>query len=500
MLRGYYLTFAEGIDLAANAQMQVLSRRLLAHLPLGVSDIIPSYSRLFIEYDDRLISQNSLKQWLEAHSSQETGSEIAREVRIPVIYDGEDLADISQRTGLSQAEVIRKHSQRSYYVYALGFTPGFPFMAEVDEALQLPRKAIPRATVAANTVAMTDGQTGIYPLRSPGGWNLLGRTQIAVFDPHRQEPFLVQAGDRVRFIARQGEAAAEPSRLELLPKEPKHPVLKVHKPGLLDLVLDKGRFMAGRFGLARSGPVDSPLARLANQLVANEETAAVLELTLSGPILECLATTVLALAGQAMLPVVNDQELASFTSFLVKKGDILRFRPNHQGVRSYLAVAGGIEAKMFMGSCSVDLKGYIGRALKAGDSLGQAKPHKPLAARQFRPYQQEQDPKCLRIYAGPQAEPELLAELMASSYTVLTADRMGIRLSGKLSAGRGILSEAVPIGAIQVSSGGMPMILLNDRGTLGGYAKPAIVHPHDLAKAAQLRQGDTLRFSLMTKR
>ncbi len=497
MLRGFYLNFGEGIDRDSNIRLQAVAKILLEKPLIGITDIIPGYNTLYIEYDDALISKARLKPWLELAKVQANDAHTARQISIPMVYNGEDLDDIALETGLSRKDIIGLHSQTPYHVYAVGFTPGFPFMAEVPEPLRLPRKAIPRPRVEANTVAMTGAQTGIYGLASPGGWNLLGKTKIALFDPHREEPFLLQAGDEVRFQSAEGDGAAEPQRLELLPKEPAKPVIKVLKPGLLDLVVDKGRFMAGRFGLARAGALDAPLARLANRLLGNRVEAALLELTLMGPVLECRHPTVIALTGRALVAQINGQPQAAFSSFCLKKGDVLSFKPGEYGVRSYLAIAGGIDSSQFMGSASVDLKGYIGRALKTGDTLGQARNYKALAGRQFTPYLRPEPELIVRIYAGPQAEKDLMAALTGSSYQVLSADRMGIRLEGSALGVEGIISEAAPIGALQVTSGGMPIILMHDRGTLGGYSKPAVVHPDDLAKLAQLGQGDKLRFRLI---
>ena len=496
MLRGLYLKFAEGIDRAINIRLQALTQCLLENPLAALSDIIPAYNTIYLEYDDALVSAAQLECWLERCQQNMREQRPARVLTLPVIYNGEDLDDIAEQTGLSRDEVIRQHSQTSYHVYAVGFTPGFPFMAEVPEALRLPRKAIPRMRVEANTVAMTGMQTGIYGLASPGGWNLLGKLKTPLFDPHRAEAFLLRAGDEVRFLPADGEAAPEPERLELLPKAPAKPVFKVLKPGLLDLLVDRGRFMAGRYGLARGAALDAPLAHLANQLLANPPDAALLELTLMGPVLECLGPSVVALTGRAVFARLNGKLQDPFSSFVVKKGDILSFQPGDFGVRSYLAIAGGIASEQFMGSASVDLKGYIGSPLKTGDIVGRAGEHWPLPGRRFEPYERVQQELAVRIYAGPQASEVLVSSLTKASYRVLSADRMGIRLEGPALGADGIISEAAPIGAVQLTSGGMPIILLNDRGTLGGYAKPAIVHPADLPKLAQLRQGARLRFVL----
>ena len=261
-----------------------------------------------MEYDARRLNETSVRRWAE-HPNRARPSHIradkvtgARTLELPVRYDGADLGFIAEQTGLTREEVVKRHSRSPYHVYAVGFTPGFPFLAEVDGALRLPRRDAPRAQVDAHSVAMTGRQTGIYPLPSPGGWHLLGTALSTVYDPHRAEPFLLRPGDQVSFKPAQGETPPPPERLELLPLEPHTPLFRVHEPGLLDLPVDQGRFLAGHFGLSRSGPVDAPLAGLANRLLGNPPDAPLLELTLTGPVLEVLSASVVSVTGLVARP------------------------------------------------------------------------------------------------------------------------------------------------------------------------------------------------------
>ena len=497
LLSGFYVRFGDALEPALNRQIHALTARLLENPLPGVTDLIPGYTTLFVEYDARTLSGARVRAWVEAQRERETGLEQAPEpftVEIPVVYDGEDLPEIAQRTGLSIEEVIAKHAAPRYDVYALGFTPGFAFMGEVDPALRLPRRPSPRARVPAHSVATANHQTGVYPTPSPGGWNLLGRTLVRLYDPHRDAPFLLGPGNRVRFIPSQGEPPGEFAPLELLPREPTHPFLRVLEPGLLDLVMDEGRFMGGRYGLSRSGPLDARSAGLANALLGNFRGAALLELNLRGGTFEALATGVVAFAGWGMVPVVNGQEVEPFESFGLEQGDVLSFRTIPHGSRGYLALAGGLGSGRFWGSASVDVRGKLGRPLEAGDVLGVAEVRSPRPGYSFVPYGPFQDPTVLRLLPGPQASAEALTALCGGTFRVGSADRMGVCLEGPRVPGGDVLSEAVPLGAVQVTSQGDPIVLLNDRGTLGGYAKPARLHPADLPKAAQLGPGSEVRF------
>ncbi|WP_276956711.1 5-oxoprolinase subunit PxpB [Allomeiothermus silvanus] len=507
MRRGFYLSFSKGLDLAANARMLALTRRLLQRPLFGVTDLVPGYVNLYVEFEDTAVSQSRVRRWVSEHSLNLSSGDSGRLVEIPVRYDGEDLLWVTEQTGLSPEEVIRRHSSRLYRVYAIGFTPGFPFMGEVDPALHLPRRLVPRKYVPAHSVAIANAQTGIYPLASPGGWHLLGTALRAIYDPHRPEPFLLAPADAVRFVPAWGSTPPEPQALELLPAEPRYPAFRVVEPGLLDLVVDEGRRMAGRFGLAQSGPLDPRSARLANALVGNPADAPLLELTLKGPVLEALRDTVVAFAGFAMHPELNGEPVAGYQSFGLRRGDVLSFRPTTRGVRGYLAIAGGLESGRFWDSASTDLRGRIGRPLQAGDILGVKTlrevrtgfsysprlPAKPVCALRT-PSWRLADEARVRLLPGPQANPEALKALSAGTYRLESGDRMGLKLEGPSVPGGELISEATPLGAIQVTPGGHPLILLNDRGRIGGYAKPAQVDPRDLPILAQLRPGSPVRF------
>jgi KipI family sensor histidine kinase inhibitor len=496
VLRGLYLPFADTVDRERNRALHALTRALLKAPLAGVTDIVPGYTNLYIEYDSAQLNPTDVRRWLTQAAAAANSTATGRQIDIPVSYTGEDLAEVARRCQLTVDAVIAKHSQRTYHVYALGFTPGFPFMGEVDEALRLPRRTTPRPRVPAHSVAIAGSQTGIYPTASPGGWHLLGHTSVTLFDPHRTAPFWLEAGDSVRFVPSDPARPAEPQPLALLPAEPNHPLLEVITPGLCDLIVDAGRFLVGRFGLARSGPIDAHAAGLANRLLGNPPGAAVLELNLSGPTFRVLGAGVIAFAGWGVAPWINQTKHPPFRSLALRSGDTLSFKPIATGYRGYLALPGGIESRHFWGSAAVDLRGKIGRALQASDVLGSVRPpaHPPRAGFSFTPYRRFCGVTTLVVMPGPQATPAALSALSSTVFTVSSADRMGIRLSGAKIPGGDVTSEATPLGAVQITTDGEPIILLNDRGTLGGYSKPALLEPSALLRAAQLRPGDRVRF------
>lgn len=487
------------LDQAVNRRVQGLAAWLQANQPEGVSDAVPGYGSLYVEFDSRVISAGRLLQLLE--EVEPAGSE-ARLVEVPVDYDGPDLARALEATGLDRQELIARHTAASYHVFSTSFSPGMPLAGSLEPVLQLPRLGEPRKRVPAGSVAVAGAQTGVYALPGPGGWNLLGSALVNLFDPHRSDPFLVRPLDRIRFTERQGARPALPEPLELLPAEPRHPRLRVLKPGMLDLIVDRGRPWGGLHGLAQGGPADPLAAAIAGALVGNHPAAALLEMNLTGPVLEARCTMVVAVTGEALQPLVRGQPLPGWSSLRLQEGDRLEFRPTGNGARSYLALAGGIETERFLGSRSTDVGGLLGRPLRAGDTLGAASEAWALPGRSFRGHSFTAPGRqvLLRLVPGPQYSPEAAEALERQLFTVESADRMGVRLAGAQVPGFEVVSEAVPLGSVQVTASGLPMILLNDRGRVGGYSKPAVLDRASLSMAGQLLPGDRLRFRFRSQK
>ncbi|WP_412030385.1 5-oxoprolinase subunit PxpB [Deinococcus yunweiensis] len=486
---GLYVQFSEVLDAGQNARLHTLHRALMADLPGGVDDVLPGYGNVYVDFDAALISPQRVRTWVQGHlDTLGTGAEEGgRHIDLPVRYDGPDLPDVAARTGLSVAEVIRRHTENSYRVYAVGFTPGFPFLGEVPGDLRVPRRDTPRPLVPAGAVAIANAQTCVYPLPSPGGWNLLGTALVTVYDPNRDRPFLLDAGDTVRFVPGDGETPVLPAERGTWPAHPAHPALRIEEPGLLDLLLGGGRLRQGHRGLARSGPLDVRSADFANGLVGNPPGTPLLELTLRGPVLTALRDMVVGIAGFGMAPDTRPMQ----QGFVLRAGETLRFTSTRHGARAYLAVAGGLETTAFLGSADTDLLGRVGRPLRAGDVLGVAREVAAVPGFASVPLTLP-DAVTLRLRPGPQASEEALRALDGASFRVTGADRMGLRLGGPRVPGGQVISEGTPLGAVQVTPAGEPIVLLADRGRLGGYTKPAVVHPLDLPLAAQVRPGQTV--------
>jgi KipI family sensor histidine kinase inhibitor len=202
----WLLQLGTAIEDATNARVHALAARIRAAAPAWLRDLVPAYCSLGVFFDAAAADPDDVRAWLlraAARPSDGAGEAAsARTHEIPVAYGGDfgpDLADAAGALGLSADGLAERHAAGTYRVAMIGFAPGFPYLAGLDPALALPRLATPRAHVPAGSVAIGGAQTGIYPADSPGGWRLLGRTPLALFDPGRTPPALLAPGDHVRF-------------------------------------------------------------------------------------------------------------------------------------------------------------------------------------------------------------------------------------------------------------------------------------------------------------
>ena len=276
-------------------------------------------------------------------------------------------------------------------------------------------------------------------------------------------------------------------------------VIEVLAPGLLTTVQDLGREGFGPLGISPSGAADAIALRIGNRLVGNAESAAALEMTLLGGTFRFPEGALAALTGSDFGAALDSADLPSWTSFEVKPGQMLRLGPTRSGARCYLCTRGGIAVKPFLGSASTHLLsglgGYEGRALRKGDVLNIGDPGIPACSpyarralsthrcKKVTPKIQERllPRKILRVTAGPQSgwfSQAAEKVLYGGTYHVSEeANRMGLRLDGPAlpeGAHGAMISEGVSLGAVQIASGGMPIILFVEQQTTGGYAKMAM--------------------------
>jgi KipI family sensor histidine kinase inhibitor len=202
--RGILVEYGDAISPEINLKVRTMSMALAEEKPDGIVEVIPTYRSLLIVYDPLETDLKSLQEALQAMENQLDRLAIPppRTVEIPVSYGGDlgpDIEFVAQAHNLTVEDVIRIHTGALYQIYMIGFTPGFPFLGGLSEELHTPRLETPRPLVPAGSVGIANNQTGVYPVASPGGWRLIGRTPLSLFNPLKESPFLYRAGDMIKF-------------------------------------------------------------------------------------------------------------------------------------------------------------------------------------------------------------------------------------------------------------------------------------------------------------
>lgn len=203
--RALLVEYGDGIDPVVNEKVRAMTALLKKNLPAGVEAVVPAYRSLSILYDPLTTTPAGLAEILHALEADPRVAEIAepKVVPIPVCYGGEfgpDIGIVAEHTGLREDEIAAIHASVDYPIYMIGFTPGFCYLGGLDRRLQTPRRKTPRTNLPAGSVGVAESQTGMYPVDSPGGWQIIGQTPLRLFAPARENPFLYEAGDRIRFV------------------------------------------------------------------------------------------------------------------------------------------------------------------------------------------------------------------------------------------------------------------------------------------------------------
>lgn len=286
-------------------------------------------------------------------------------------------------------------------------------------------------------------------------------------------------------------------------------MIEIISAGMLSTVQDLGRFKVMKNGFTQSGVMDAYSTKIANKLCKNDINAPVIEMTMFGITVKFMNEHIFAISGGIFDISLNDKPIKTNKAYIAKSGDVLSIKGAKQGLRCYLAVAGGFDVPLFMGSASTNLKinvgGFNGRKLKAGDVLkiGKADKIKNIEKREL-PENTYNNIVKVRVVLGPQNDMFSKNDLLLFSnqqYTVTSdLDRMGIRLWGIALRGKEkleIISDAITFGSIQITNSGMPIILMADHQTTGGYAKIATVISADLPKLAQVKPNDKINFEII---
>ncbi len=500
-----------------------------------IIETVPTYCSVTVFFDEKLCNHNFPKKIAEkilkgSLSFREEKKEKNRTIKIPVCYEDEefapDLEKISTQTGLSKKEIIELHSSTEYLIYMLGFLPGFPYLGGIDERLEIPRLETPRKKIQAGSVAVGGKQTGLYPVESPGGWLIIGRTPLKVFDAERNPSFLYESGDKIRFVPVSRNhfdnfnenlwLNENTTKIDVIEEKTRFVCgsgIRIIDPGLNTTVQDMGIFGFQKYGIGQCGAMDELSFKMANMLCGNLETVACLETTLSGPEIQFILPCDFAITGAVFENAnLDDKHIEMNRVYHAGKGSVLKCGYSSYGLRSYIAFSGGVLVHKKFGSSSTNTKirtgGYKGRKLMSGDEIAIGK-NKNNEMRLKENYEmnpffiQKEEIVSLQCVRSSQTDfftQDIISAFMNNIYTVTPdSDRMGIRFSGKsLACGKtDIISDAVPFGAVQITSEGLPVVMASDRQTTGGYAKIACVTKKSMCKLSQAVPGTKVQFSFI---
>jgi len=489
----------------------------------GIEELVPAAHTLLVQFRP---SAQRFAALVEAIAQRDVSAAAERSdtlVEIPVQYDGEDLAEVAQLLGITPEEVVRRHTGSEYTVAFTGFAPGFGYLVGGHPSLNVPRRATPRTRIPAGSVALAGTFSGVYPQASPGGWQIIGTTPLAMWDIDREPPALLQPGFRVRFVdVATNKIAIDPDRSSagggkgldspMARPDPEGPALQVLSPGLQTLFQDLGRPGQAGQGVSASGAMDRAACRAANRLAGNAAGDACLETVNGGLRLQSRGDTVVAVTGAdgpltltsaagRSWPVPRWQPLA------LADGDVLALGEPVAGTRSYIAARGGFAVQPVLGSCATDTLARVGPPAVAPGDVVAVRPA-PRGAVVGPAESQPGDLPTLQadvvldVVPGPRTDwftPEAVDLLARQRWQVTPqSNRVGIRLAGETPLARAVAgelpSEGTATGAIQVPPSGQPVLFLADHPLTGGYPVIGCVAPHHLDRAGQIPVGAWVRF------
>jgi KipI family sensor histidine kinase inhibitor len=466
----------------------------------GVEDVVVGYRSVTVVADPGVADLSALADELARIPAPARDRSTTRRREIPVAFDGPDLEDVATHTGCSPARVVEELTGTDLVVAFLGFLPGFAYLEGLPPILAgIPRRSSPRPAVAAGSLAVGGGFAAIYPQASPGGWQLLGHTGFALFDPQSPPFATLGPADTVRLRAvRDPGSPSVRARPPLRSEAARRAV--VEEPGFLSMVQDLGRVGVARLGVPRAGAADAFAVRVANRLVGNDDGAAALEVTALGPRLRFDGPAHVAVAGDAEV-TLDGRAVEADTVVPVAPGQVLSVGRTLEGLRCYLAVGGGFDVAPVFGSRSSDVLTGLGPGpLRPGDVLGIGPPTRPRG-RIVRVGAPRTD-HVLRVVSGPDDLRAGAAERLAATWWEVgtDSDRVGMRLCGDGipdAPTSGVPSKGMVTGAVQVPPDGRPVALLCDHATVGGYPVVATVVRADLGVLGQCRPGDAVQFELV---
>lgn len=503
------------VELPTLAEVLALHAELIAHPLSGQMEVLAAARTLMVRAatgrDAAWLADQVAALHPETHDRQQGPL-----IEIEVCYDGPDLDRLATLLGWSRDAVITAHTGQLWTAAFGGFAPGFTYCV-AHRDLDVPRRRTPRTAVPAGSVGLAGAFSAVYPRTSPGGWQLIGRTAAALWDAGRDSPALIAPGTRVRYRAVRD--LVQTTTLTRLDHPDPARGLRILTTGPQSLITDLGRPGHADVGVAESGAMDRGAARLANSLVGNPVALPVVENLGGGLRVQAVGDQMVAVTG-ARVPLSISADARQHTTaaqhtptalhcphcehaIRLLDGQVLALGVPEAGLRSYLAVRGGVDAPGLFGSAATDLMSGIGPSpLRAGQLLAVSTTRWASSPQPgTRPRPLPASGATVGIMLGPRDDwftPGALASLLSQQWRLREdSNRIGLRLDGaplERSRPGELVSEGTVAGAVQVTTAGTPVILMRDHPVTGGYPVIGVVEAADLDTLAQLPAGSTVRF------
>lgn len=511
------------VELADLDETLALFASLSADPVEGIEDMVPAARTLMIRFRPETLTAERLAGEIATRDLSARIAPSDELVEIPVRYDGEDLEDVAELTGLSVEDVIRRHTESTFTVAFCGFAPGFGYLVGGDPALQVPRRQSPRTRIPAGSVALAGAFSGVYPQASPGGWQIIGTTREKMWDLSRDPPALLQPGYRVRFFDLEKKSVPAFAARTKAPHDRSTGLtaggltLKVLTAPMPALFQDLGRFGQTGQGVSSSGALDRGALQAANRVVGNALGTPCLEIILGGFSFETSGRAVMALTGAPCPVSIRDAcgrtiSAETYQPISLEPGDVVTLGHAPRGMRSYLTIRGGFHVKPVLGSASTDTLAVVGPApVTAGTVLTVENEAGPLASVSLTETPAFEFPASgevvtLDVIMGPRSDwftEAGIANLSGQLWQVTPqSNRVGIRLSGETALERKdkaeLPSEGTATGAIQVPHSGQPVLFLADHPLTGGYPVIGTVAEYHLDLAGQIPVNAQIRFRPVT--
>ena len=462
----------------------------------GVAACIVGHSSLYLIFDDATsLSERTERVTAALKEVEKAGAEVAgteRKIIVSIHADSApDLGTLLSATGMDRATFVQKLRSLRLRARYLGFRAGFAYLEGLPPEWNLPRMATPRTNVPAGAFGIASGMAAFYPSVSPGGWNLIGRSHEVFWDPQREPPNLISAGDTV-LIEPTDERLRDSVAPSLEVPVQGEPLAEILRPGQLTMIVSRGDLKRYAHGLPVGGAFDQDSADAANRAVGNSPAASTLECTLVGPQLMFLTDGIVSWQGTDAEVLLNEQEVKARHQFPVKKGDILTVGRLKGGMRGYLGVSGGIANPSPRYAVTPSVIRAGGKLHRGAETQQAAEGAVPI---------RRGEAQVIAAAPGPhQVSDEGRTALTTQIWEVTAVlDRTGIRfrpMGEEIEQPASLPSSGMQFGTVQWHPNGELVAVGPDHPITGGYLQAMTVLSTDRWKLAQLAPGSRVRWML----